>query len=410
MANKSITIISLNYYPEDTAIGLYSTQMAQFLVAKGWEVKVITGFPYYPQWKIRDDYENKETFFSENVNGVEILRFKQFVPIEPSFSKRMLQVMDFTIGTLFNINRVKKSDVVLSIIPFTSSAWLGKRLARKCNAKHWIHIQDFEFDAAIESGLISNKGIGGVLSNGLMKLEKGILDSADLVSTISNGMLRKLSGKSKSETFFFPNWVDGKVINPEIAALHPHLNSEKFTILYSGNIGAKQDWQLFMDVVDRMQDMKKVEFVIVGAGAMQRILEMKTEKYENVRMFPPVPISELNDLLCSADIHVLFQKTQVVDTVMPSKILGMMCSQRPSIVSGNIESEVASVFEASNGGKYITSQNADEVVSQMIALMNDQVIRKEMGNAARKFVLYAYSESEVLDSFNIRLKKIISIE
>ena len=48
---NNITLIGINFYPEDSAIGLYSTQMAKYL-STDYDIDVITGFPYYPQWKI----------------------------------------------------------------------------------------------------------------------------------------------------------------------------------------------------------------------------------------------------------------------------------------------------------------------------------------------------------------------
>ena len=47
----NITIISNNYYPEDSGIGLYSAGMAEYL-AQNHNVKVITAMPYYPQWEL----------------------------------------------------------------------------------------------------------------------------------------------------------------------------------------------------------------------------------------------------------------------------------------------------------------------------------------------------------------------
>ena len=60
---KSITIVTGFYFPEDTAIGLYTTQFSKFLVKQGYEVKVITGFPNYPQWKIHVQYKNLPSFY-----------------------------------------------------------------------------------------------------------------------------------------------------------------------------------------------------------------------------------------------------------------------------------------------------------------------------------------------------------
>ena len=56
--NKSITIITGNYFPEDTAIGLYTTQFAKFLQNNGFDVTIITGFQYYPKWEISEEYKN----------------------------------------------------------------------------------------------------------------------------------------------------------------------------------------------------------------------------------------------------------------------------------------------------------------------------------------------------------------
>ena len=54
----NITIISNNYYPEDSGIGLYSAGMAEYL-AQNHNVKVITAMPYYPQWEIYTEYKNR---------------------------------------------------------------------------------------------------------------------------------------------------------------------------------------------------------------------------------------------------------------------------------------------------------------------------------------------------------------
>ena len=54
----NITIISNNYYPEDSGIGLYSAGMAEYL-AQNHNVKVITAMPYYPQWEIYAEYKNQ---------------------------------------------------------------------------------------------------------------------------------------------------------------------------------------------------------------------------------------------------------------------------------------------------------------------------------------------------------------
>ena len=76
---KTITLFTGNYAPEDTAIGLYTSQFATFLSKKGYDVSVITGFPYYPKWKITETYNDKNTYFTEIIDGITVFTNNLFL-------------------------------------------------------------------------------------------------------------------------------------------------------------------------------------------------------------------------------------------------------------------------------------------------------------------------------------------
>ena len=84
---------------------------------------------------------------------------------------------------------------------------------------------------------------------------------------------------------------------------------------------------------------------------------------------------------------------------MPSKILAMMASQRPSLITGNLKSEVASIIRKSNAGKYIDATNIKEILDFVITLKANKEIGKENGIHARNFVSLNYSKKEVLKQF-----------
>ena len=81
----NITFISLNFAPEDSAIGLYSSQWVKHLESKGHIVTVVTAFPYYPHWEISEEYKSKPWFFQEYSGPTKLLRYKQYVPKKPLF-------------------------------------------------------------------------------------------------------------------------------------------------------------------------------------------------------------------------------------------------------------------------------------------------------------------------------------
>ena len=401
LRKKNITFISLNYAPEDSAIGLYSSQWVEFLESNGHNVTVVTAFPYYPQWEVYKDYKSKPLFYKEFNGKTTILRYKQYVPKVPTFFKRIVHLIDFTLGSFINLFKIKNCDLVIAVVPFTSSAFLGWIQKKRLNAKLWVHIQDFEFDAALQTGV--SKKTNNLFSL-LFKIESWVLNRATIGSTISHSMLDKLTHKTKTSTFYLPNWIDQTTINPLTATPHVYTTSNKTTLLYSGNIGDKQDWHSFIEFCNDL-DKNRYDVIIVGDGAKKEWVSENIKNITNVKYYPPVPYNELADLLCSTDIHLLFQKPDLLDTVMPSKVLGMMASAKPSIIIGHKDSEINHTFKATNAGLFF-DHYSKEVIKQLDKLSLKETRMKEMGINSRAYVVSNFSKQMILSRM---IKKVNSL-
>lgn len=397
--SKNITIISPNFWPEDTAIGLYNTQFSKFLTDNQYKVTVITAFPYYPQWSIYKAYQSQPYLLEEINSGVRILRSRQYIPSNPTFFKRILHLLSFTFGSAINLFKTSRPDIVISIVPFTTTILLGSLLKLYYGSKLWAHIQDFEFDAANQTGYgLKSK----LLFKGLYWIEKKLLNQADVASTISQSMIKILEQKTKTTPFFFPNWIYENIIKPDSYNQHQFLKSNKTKILYSGNIGQKQDWDIFLNFC-RDIDPTQYQIVVVGDGAKKKWLIDQISLYDHVEYYPPVSFTELSDLLCSTDFHILFQKTDVIDTVMPSKILGMMASGRPSIIIGNEKSEVKKTMGDSKGGLYF-SNYSKAIINKIEQLTTNSSKRLQMGDSARNYVISNFSSQEIFEKVLDKLK------
>lgn len=405
----TISIITANFYPEDTAIGLYTSQFANQLKKDGYVVQVITGFPYYPQWKIHDNYANKPRFFQEKINGVDVFRYKQFVPKKATFFTRILMMLSLFFGSIVNLKKIKHTDLIICIVPFTISIIPGILLSKYSRAKLWVHIQDLEFDLAFEAGIIGkNNVLTAFLKKIIYWLETKLLNPADTISSISYKMLEKIKTKTKNKNlFYFPNWVSQENINPNTSLQHDLVNKDKFTMLYSGNIGEKQDWHLLQRLCNLIKDADAIEIIVVGDGSYKVNLMLILSHYNFVKFYPPVPYKDLNDLLCSVNIHFLFQKNNVLDTIMPSKILGMMASGRPSIITGNLISEVNTVIKESNGGYYFSQNNPENEIYKTLLELKNNPANNEMGRKARKYIVNKFSEEAILSNVKLKIKTIL---
>lgn len=391
MTKLDITFIGLNFAPEDSAIGQYSSEWVQQLESDGHNVTVVTGFPYYPQWSVFKQYKNKPRFLQEHIGSTKILRYKQYVPKAPTFFKRIVHIIDFTLGSFFNLFKIKKCDLVIAVVPFTTSAFLGWVQKKRFNSKFWIHVQDFEFDAALLSKESAKVSFAFSL---LFRIESWLFNSPNVVSTISHSMIARLRKKSNNSVFYLPNWINPEIINPLAANSHKYTNSSKIILLYSGNIGEKQDWNSFVTFCNDI-NQDNYEIIIVGEGSKKNWLLERTIHLSNIKHYPPVEYSELSDLLCSVDVHLLFQKPGFLDIVMPSKVLGMMASAKPSLIIGHRESEINNIFKSINIGLYFDVYTK-EVITQLDQLTRQNLKMKEMGDNARAYVLENFSKHNIL--------------
>ncbi|MCL4410141.1 MAG: hypothetical protein M1356_07515 [Gammaproteobacteria bacterium] len=143
-----ILILGLNYRPESTSIGPYTADLAEFLIDQGHQVRVITGFPMAPQWRIWDGYRDR-LCQREVINGVPVQRTFLYVPAHPKKAlNRILFDISFAVSSLLGGLFSGPSDVVVAISPPLQLGLTGWLLAKLKRARFIFHILDLVPDAA----------------------------------------------------------------------------------------------------------------------------------------------------------------------------------------------------------------------------------------------------------------------
>lgn len=403
----NITIYTLNFYPELTGIGKYSGEMAIWLARAGHRVSVVTAPPYYPEWKVISSYSSS-AFRRELVAGVDVCRCPLWVPVRPSGLKRLIHLGSFALSSLPVMLRQVfwRPDVVWVVAPAffcAPGAWLTARLS---GAPVWLHVQDYEVDAAFDLGLLKGERI----KRFVLAVERFIFKRFDVVSTISGRMLdRALSkGVRADRAVMFPNWVDISSIHPRLAggSYRAELGfaAEDVVALYSGNMGNKQGLEILADAARLLVNSPKLRFVFCGNGAGRADLEARCAGLPNVTFLDLQPLERLGDLLTCADIHLLPQRADAADLVMPSKLTGMLASGRPVVVTAHPGTEVARVVEGC--GRVVPPEQADVFADAIAALADDAEQRANFGVAARRYAEENLDKDAVLRRFEAELLKL----
>jgi colanic acid biosynthesis glycosyl transferase WcaI len=401
-----ILIYGINFTPELTGIGKYTGELAQFLAQHSQQIRVVTAPPYYPHWKIMPPYSGWR-YKQEQMDGIRVFRCPIWVPAKPSGLNRILHLASFGLSTLpVMLSQIPwKPDIVICIAPAifcAPAAWITAHFSR---AQAWLHIQDFELEAAVNLKFLPGSGF---LVSMLKKIEAVLLQRFDIVSTISQRMLQRLwqKGVPDQKTYLLPNWVDCKVIFPlsrpspmrdEIGA-----TPDQIVILYSGNLGKKQGLELLIAAAHALQNETSLLFVICGNGSARSYLEKQAENMPNIRFMDLKPIEQLNDLLNAADVHVLVQRAETADLVMPSKLSGMLASGRPVIATATHGTELAAVIEET--GVLVSPENLPKLTQAILSLAQDVSRRENLGKQGLQFVLTHWEKELVLEGLLSKLR------
>ena len=329
-----ILIYGLNYAPELTGTGKYTAEMAALLASRGHEVRVVCAPPYYPDWRVSSGYAGWR-YRREQRDGVAVWRAPLWVPSQPSGLKRMIHLASFAATSLPVLawQTFWRPDAVLLIAPTLMCAPATLALARLTRASAWLHIQDYEVDAAFELGLLK----GSRAARMARWMESQFLRRFDAVSSITRQMSARATSKgvAPSKVVCLPNWVDVSAIYPlpRASEYRSELNlpDGQKVVLYSGNMGAKQGIETLAEAAASLAYRQDLTFVFCGGGAAKEGLARRCAALPNCIFLPLQPAERLNELLNLADIHVLPQRGDAADLVMPSKLTGMFASGRATI-------------------------------------------------------------------------------
>lgn len=402
-----IVFSTLNFTPELTGIGKYSGEMASWFAAQGHQVHVVTAPPYYPAWRVSNGY-SAIAYQTEQIEGVSVSRCPLWVPSQPGGLKRLIHLASFALSSLPIMLRqiFWKPDVVWMVAPAFFCApgtWLTAKLS---GAPAWIHVQDYEVDAAFDLGLLKGK----FLHRMVLAVERWMFQRFDVVSTISHRMLARAADKgvAANRLVLFPNWVD-------ISAVHPDMRSDDFRAevgaapdqliaLYSGNMGGKQGLEILAQAAALLQANSRLMFVFCGNGAGRADLMAQCAGLPNVRFLDLQPLEKLGAMLASADIHLLPQRADAADLVMPSKLTGMLASGRAVVATAHEGTEVARVVDGC--GLVVPPENARAFADAIAALADTRELRQRYGLSARRYAEENLDKEAVLRRFEAELLKL----
>ncbi|AOB30539.1 glycosyl transferase [Bordetella sp. H567] len=399
-----IVLYGINFAPELTGTGKYTGDMAAWLAARGHQVTAITAPPYYPQWRVQPGYRAGR-YAAQSWQGVKVLRAPLWVPPKPGGAKRLLHLATFALSSLplLLACALRRPDVIMVIEPPLFCAPAAVAAARLCGAHAWLHIQDYEIDAAFELGLLKGRRLQRLVGG----MERWLMRRFDRVSTISARMLAlaRHKGIDEARLVLFPNWIDVDAARAGGAAVDYRVQlgipRDATVAVYSGNMGGKQGLETLADLAYILRRRPDIHFIFCGEGHQREALQRRCADLSQVHFLPLQPAEHLPALLATADVHLLPQRAGAADLVMPSKLTGMLASGKPVICGAAPGTELAQVV--AQCGVIVQPENPRAMARALLRLAGSPARRAALGSAALRYAKAQLHTDTVLDRLEQQL-------
>lgn len=398
-----ILIYSYNYHPEPIGIAPLMTELAEGLVKRGHQVRVVTGMPNYPERRVYDEYQGK-FYLTEERNGVTIQR--SYVRInnpKPGLIDRLILDGSFITTSFFQALKGWQPDVIFATVPPLPISLPVGLYGMTARSPIVLNVQDIVSEAAVRVKLIKQDGW---VIKAARSLENLAYKTAAKVSVISDRFVDKLleQGVPKSKIVCIPNWVDVNFIKPldkQNAFRQAHQLQDKFVVLYSGNIALTQGLETVIQAAANLKEISEIAFVIIGEKSALGNLQKFCEKFEasNVLLLPFQPREKLPETLAAADVGLVVQKKRVTAFNMPSKIPVLLACGRAIVASVPETGTAMKAVEKSGGGVVVPPEDADALSATIMELYQNPEKVEALGRQGRKYAEENYAFEAALDRY-----------
>ncbi|MDH3679818.1 MAG: glycosyltransferase family 4 protein [Acidimicrobiia bacterium] len=370
------------------ATGEVMTKLVEALARRNHQITVVTSLPWYQHHDVDPAWRGRPWRVERTAWG-RVVRVWPFPTDKTNIAARAVGFGGLTSLVTAAALTQGRHDVVLGMSPppfLGDAAWIA---ARRWRAPMVFNTQDIFPDVAIDLGALSNRRMVELAK----RHERSLYRRADAVTVLSrdqaDNVAAKLPADQRDKVVIIHNFVDLdriEVVERENGYRRRHQLTGKTVVMYSGNVGLSQSFDLVRAAAVAWRHRPDVQFVINGEGAARPEVDRWAAELPNVTVADFAPRAEVSDVLGAADVHLILLKRGLARSSTPSKLYANLASGRAILASIDEGSEVATTMARAGAGLAVPPEAPDAFLSALASLLDDPVQRELMGKRGRSYV------------------------
>lgn len=398
--------LSQVFYPENVSTGTLMTDLAEELVRQGMDVSAICGQPsYYDFGRVPSHIQH---------HGVSIYRPPTTWFRKDNLLGRACNILTYLLGTLLHcvLRREKGTLVILTTPPFLGL--VGYVCKRLHGTRYVMLIHDIYPDVLVQSS--SRRTEGSLRVRIWRRIHRLIYAHADAFVVLGRDMADVIEQQcpqpdAAEKIHIIANWADLQAIKPQpkdqSAFWRQQERDDRFTLLYSGNMGVMHNVEILMDAMGRLRD-DDVQLLFIGGGKkLPHVQQQASEAaLDHVKFYPYQPQDFLGESLTACDVHVAVLDSRFTGLAVPCKLYGMLAAGKAALVICDPECEMARVIEEEQCGRVVAPGDIDALVAAIRYLRDHPEEREAMGHRARQAAEQKYSLKHIVSQYHQLLESI----
>lgn len=403
---RRIWVLSELYFPEQTSTGYLLTQIAEGL-ATDYEVKVITG----PGTKF---LKREHTPKYEIHNQVEIFRCSGTSFDKNHFPGRLANLITRSSTILWKALRLCKRGEPLLVVtnpPLLPFVALLIKWLRSCPIVLLIH--DVYPEALVASGVLRHSSF---IVNMINVMNRVLYKQAATIISLGRDMTELVSSKldTHNKIVYIPNWAENEIIFPQAKRNNALLNelgvTDKFVVLYAGNMGRTHGIEYLAETVQRLQEMPHIHFIFLGFGAKQQWLAdyIAQHHLQNVHLLAPRARADQALFLNACDVAIISFVANMAGVSVPSRMYNQMAAGKPIIAMADAASELSHVVREEQLGWITSPGDVTGLVQTIEFAAAHPELCAAMGNRAAVVAQTKYTFTHALTSYKHLFTKLLT--
>ncbi|MDH3294219.1 MAG: glycosyltransferase family 4 protein [Acidimicrobiia bacterium] len=372
------------------ATGEVMTKLVKGLADRGHHITVVSSLPWYHGHRVAEEWRGRP-WRTETTDWGRILRCWPFPTTKNNIPARALGFLGQTTLATALAATTGDHDVVMGMSPpifLGDAAWV---MAKRCQAPFVFNTQDIFPDIAVSLGALTDDRIIALAR----RHETSIYRRADAITVLSSDQAANVSAKlatidgpggDPDKVHIIHNFVDLERIRPverNNSYRRRYGLEGKTVVMYSGNVGLSQSFELIHQAALHWVDDPSIQFVVNGEGAAHPAVAQWAGPLPNVTMIPFGPRSDVPEILGAADLHLILLRKGLAASSTPSKLYGILAAGRPVLAAIDAGSEVCNVVREAGCGLSVEPDDPWAFNQALEKLLTDPNELQQMGRRGR---------------------------